>query len=338
MEIKEPRVNLYDSNGYLNVEGIIETYPQPFIFITGARAIGKSYSSFKAMLKRSDPFFCLRRTETEAEIMSDPNTSQVASVARDMSIPLEFKKVNKLGSAVKDGEPVSFFGSLATFKNFRGIDLSTCRWLIYDECIPEIHTRKIKEEGLAFGNIYETINRNRELNGEPPLRVLFLSNSFNLANDIFKFFNIIDDAERLKDEGGEVCEDDTKVLILPNSSPISKQKETTAIYKATGQDFRDLAINNRFIANDFSRIRKTVNRQQYTGYCQVGPLLILKHKSTGELYAMIGKGTCRHNYKDTIADLKKFRRERGEIYDKYFGDKIKFKSYNAQYLLETYII
>lgn len=336
--MKKKKLELYDKNGYLNISEIVKHFPQPFIFITGGRGIGKSYGAYKYMLESGSTFFSLRRTETEAEIMSNPITSQVASVARDIGKDLDFGKMQNLGTATdENGEVRSFFGSLMTLKNFRGIDLSACTWLIYDEFVPEIHTRKIKEEGLAFGNVYETINRNRELNGEPPLRCLFLSNSFNLASDIYRFFGLIDHAEELQAQGGGIWEDSSKVLIMPNDSPISERKQTTAIYKATSSEFSDLAISNRFISNDFSRIKKNINRKEYTGYCQIGELLILKHKTNGRLFGLIGKGSCRYNYADTIADHQRFRRERGEIYDKYAADKIDFYSYNAQYLLEQYL-
>ena len=327
---------LYDKNGFLDIGYIIENSTQPFIFVCGGRGIGKSYGAYKYMLEHTLPFFCLRRTDNEAEIMANALTSQIASIAENMGTEIDFERIKKITVAkyMNDEKLCSFFGSLTTFKNFRGIDLTGAKWIIFDEFIPEIHTRKIKGEGLAFGNIYETINRNRELNGEPPVRCLFLANSFNIANDIFRFFGIVDKAEELQAGNNEIWNDESKLLIMPHNSPISDKKRNTAIYKATSQEFGDLALKNRFISNDFSRVRKKVNRKEYTGYCRVGELVILKHKTNGEMWCCTGKASCRHEYDDTIAARQQFRRERGEIWDKYVLNKMYFSSYNTQYLFE----
>ena len=66
--------------------------------------------------------------------------------------------------------------ALSTFGNLRGVDFSDVDMIFFDEFVPQKNARPIKAEAEAFFNLYETVNRNRELDGRPPVRVLMLSN------------------------------------------------------------------------------------------------------------------------------------------------------------------
>ena len=90
-----------------------------------------------------------------------------------------------------------YTSALSTFSNLRGFDGSNIKILLYDEFIPERHERLIKNEADAFFNVYETINRNRELQGGPPLIALCLSNSNSLASPIFTALNLVKTLERM---------------------------------------------------------------------------------------------------------------------------------------------
>ena len=72
---------------------------------------------------------------------------------------------------------------------------------IFDEFIPERHERPIKNEGAAFLNAYETMNRNRELQGYKPIQTLCLANANDLGNPIFMELGLVSRAMRMQQTG-----------------------------------------------------------------------------------------------------------------------------------------
>jgi hypothetical protein len=168
----------------------------------------------------------------------------------------------------------------------RGFDAADCEILIYDEFIPEKHERPLKEEGAAFSNAYETINRNRELQGKPPLKVLCLANANNITNPIFTFLGIVDKVNAMYKRYQSVTINEKRgyAVILLTDSPISMQKKDTAIYKLTkGTDFYNMATNNDFNI-DFTPAL-AINLIEYTPIAIVEGIAIYRHKSFPRLYA-----------------------------------------------------
>ena len=102
---------------------------------------------------------------------------------------------------MRDDKILGYTAALSTISNMRGFDASDVEMLIYDEFIPEKHERTLKHEATAFLNAYETINRNREMQGKKPLQVLALANAMDLANPIFLELGIVNNIERMLDKG-----------------------------------------------------------------------------------------------------------------------------------------
>ena len=62
---------------------------------------------------------------------------------------------------VPDGAPFAVGIALSTFASVRSLSAEGYEVLFFDEIIPERHEHPIKEEGLAFANVLESLNRNR---------------------------------------------------------------------------------------------------------------------------------------------------------------------------------
>lgn len=286
--------NIYLDSGYLNI-GYILKYPTPFIFVVGGRGTGKTYGALKYVLENDIKFLYMRRTQAQADLINKPEFSPFKSVARDMDMLITSAPITKYNSAfyraeMKDdklmptGAPVGYTLALSTVSNLRGFDMSDCTLLIYDEFIAEAHERPLKTEAQALFNAYETINRNRELNGSMPLKVLCLANANNIANPIFETLGVIDKMYAMQSSGQIVSINNDRgyTLISLSESPISARKRETALYKLTrGTDFESMAIDNSYNVQ-YSKTK--VNLMEYIPLICVEGITIYKHKTNWRLY------------------------------------------------------
>lgn len=336
-------MNLYTEAGWLNIPEIIKAFDtHDFIFITGGRGIGKTYGAIEYLIKFGIKFVLLRRLELEAQLQADLDTSSLRPVLEDMGYLTDdhtilFKKIaGKLTIVYIDGAEVCAIAALSTFSTLRGIDLTRYKLLLYDEFIPELHVRALKAEGMAFSQVYETIDRNRQLNGEPALKALLLSNSLNMANDIFLYYDLVNDVQRMAETPGlEILERGNKLIILSQMSPISNRKRDTALYKAASEEFSRMAISNKFILNDMTYVKKR-NLAEFIIICKVGDLYIYKHKSDAVWYVTFTRGETKKIYTTGAADLERFRRDYWRLWSRYLDGQVYFEKYLAVTLFEKY--
>lgn len=302
--------NIYLDNGYINIEYILK-YPVPFIFCVGGRATGKTYGSLKYVLENNIKFLYMRRTQSQTDLINRAEFSPFKSISRDTGIQVTTSPITKYNSAfyrasieddklVPDGAPIGYTLALSTVSNLRGFDMSDCEILIYDEFIPEKHERPLKNEAQAFFNAYETINRNRELSGIPPLKVLCLANANTINNPIFTELGIIDKVFSMEKSGQVVSINVNRgyAIILLSASPISAMKKETALYKlTTGSDFEKMAIDNSYNI-DFQR--QTVNLIEYSPLFVVNGVTVYRHKSKLLLYVTEHKSGGAHDIDERL--------------------------------------
>lgn len=336
----EDYMNLYLENGYLDMKSIIES-GYPFIFLPAARGTGKTYGTLKYHIQHRNKILLVRRTSKEAELQAKKESSAYKAVMQDLGIDDWGGGFSEgyggvwYNSDEKDDIEVAYVCSLNTFASIKGIDFSDINYIVFDEFIAEPHVRKIKNEGMALANLYESVNRNRELKGRPPVQLLCLANSVNMANDTFMYFNLIESAERMLQEGIEWMELGNKLLIIPQHSPISEQKAETALYKAVANEFSEMAIKNKFILNDFTYVQRR-SLAEYNCIYIVGDLCMYQHKSRQEFYVSFSKGKTKEVYTNGYADLQRFRRERWRFAGYYLDGMIRFENYRAVALWEKY--
>lgn len=328
-------ITLYQSDGWFNAPEVIND-PAVFIFCTGARATGKTYGVLKYLIEKGETFIYLRRTQEESDLQGKSETSSIQKVIDDLNLNAAYGKIaKKIGLLNIDNGAEIYCCALSTFASIRGVNFSAVKYIVYDEMIPEAHAHRIKHEGMALSNIYETVNRNRELSGEDPVKFIGLSNSLNIANDIFIEFNLISPAEQMLSSGEEIRRIGNKLLIIMQHSPISEKKQKTALYQAASDDFIAMAIKNKFILNDFSYVRKR-NLREYLPYMQIGDLYVYDHKSTDEFYVSFSRCEAKDKYQSNTNDLRRLRREQWDLYCDYLDGYVRFENYNAVALFEKY--
>lgn len=286
-------MKLFRPDGYPDFKTIFDL-PHPFVMIVGGRATGKTYGAISEAWSRGGEFVFMRRRQTQLDAISRKELSPFVPYCRDNNIEFEQSGISRNAVGVWEqhdgerGELRAIMLALTAIANVRGFDVSAAKYCIYDEFIPEPHETQIRNEGLAFLNAYETMNRNRELDGREPLKMLCLSNSGDLANPIFLTLGIADAVRRAFAAGKEIWTDDERgiCVISLTRSPISQRKRDTALYRVAGDgDFADMALKNEFVMTDVSAIRSR-DLRQLKPIVRVGDYTFCGVKGTSEFHML----------------------------------------------------
>lgn len=335
-------MGIYLDNGYLDIEKILE-YKQPFNFVVGGRGTGKTYGALKSAYESNTRLMLMRRTQAQCDLINKPEFNPYKAINADIQSNVSVKSISKYNSKLieeyEDSEKlVGYTCALSTISNMRGFDASDVKLLIYDEFIPEKHERALKNEGSAFLNAYETINRNRELKGEEPLQVLCLANAFNVANPIFLELGLVGRCEKMRNAGQELYIDKFRgiVLVLLQKSSISNAKADTALYRISSGSYSKFALSNDFVYNNTDNI-KSKSLKEYKLICTVGEISIYKHKSKREYYVSEHRTGTAPEYKSDEVGLNRFRKNHGlMLYGAYMRNRVTFESMLTKSLFELY--
>jgi len=335
-------MNIYLKNGYIDIEKILRL-EQPFNFVVGGRGTGKTYGALKSAYESGTRLMLMRRTQAQCDLINKPEFNPYKAINTDIGSNVTVKSISKYNSKlVEETEEserlVGYTCALSTISNMRGFDASDVKLLIYDEFIPEKHERSLKNEGSAFLNAYETINRNRELKGIKPLQVLCLANAFNIANPIFLELGLVGKSEKMRQSGQEIYINRERgiVLVLLQHSSISNAKADTALYKISAGSFSKFALSNDFVYNNNENI-KSKPLKEFKLLCTVGEIHVYKHKSKREYYVSEHRTGTAPIFNSDEVGLNRFRKNYGLIlYSAYMRNKVTFETMLAKSLFELY--
>ena len=340
--------SLYGTNGFVDMRSLI-SLNYPITIIIGARGTGKTYGALKTYIEDKKPFILMRRTQSELEEIIRPEFNPFKSLNNDMGWNIIPSKVGKSTAAFYEGveidgkikpsgERLGYAMALSTMASVRGFDASDITHLFYDEFIPEKHVRMIKSEGEAVFNAYETINRNRELKGQPPLYALFASNSNNIASPVLMELELSQKFYDMERKGQEysILKDRGILLINLAKSPISARKSKTVLYKAVKDGhFKDMSLSNKFSV-DASNI-KPRPLIEYNIYLAVGELCIYKHKANNTYYVTKHRsGQTDKTYTAGETDLKRFIKHNSRLWFAYMKNKVMFETVADEVLFNAY--
>ena len=321
----------------------------PFQIFIGGRGTGKTYSALKGCLLHDERFIFMRRTAQELDLMLDSDKGEGANpfkplnkdLGRDVGLSRIVKNLSGIYNReiVEDrlqpvGLPIGYGVALSTISSIRGIDFSDCNICIYDEFIPEKHVRKMKNEGTALFNAYETMNRNRELDKKDPMTMYLLANSNDIYNDIFIELEIVSDIEKMARKGKAdlyIKERGLAVHLLANNTEFTDKKSNTALYKLTaGSKFSDMALNNKFAYEDFTLI----GRQSLAGFrpvCSIGKATLYVKKGESFMYISYAGAMCPSLNINNEADRMCFYNDYGrKLKQLYINGKVCFESYELK--------
>lgn len=276
-----------------------------FNFIVGGYGVGKTYSAIdRAVLSFPEQFVYIRNSREQLQECCGNfgNPFKKWNKLNDRGLYMKMEKSHAvINEQTEDGIKIQGYGcALSIFENLRGVDLSDCKFGIFDEFI-ENKTFQF-DQFKGFTRMYETINRNREFDGEEPFKVVCLSNAQRLGNPILRGFNLIPIIENMQKTGQRsAVVNNGRVRIELPFSEVSEQKKHTALYEATeGAKFHGEALNNNFVNDSFTGVKK-VNINEYTPLYCIDDIYIYKHKSEVLYYACstpanVRKFTSRDNF------------------------------------------
>lgn len=299
---------IYNDSGWVNWDYIF-TLPCAFISVVGPRGTGKTYGLFDKLIKDNKKFIYLRRLKTQLDQCSKPEGNPFKKLNEDFNLdimPYSSGNVLTFRYGDKNGNVVSMGVALSVVANVRGTDYSDFDYIVFDEFIADAGERPIKNEFKAFENFYETVNRNRELLGKPPVKCFMLGNANTLINPYFASWHFMKTAIKMI-KGRQMMwrsKDNTRCCIMLLDSPISEKKRETALYKNADNDFIQMALDNSF-RTDETNI-KSFPLKEYVHIVSIGEIGIYKHKSERKYY--VSSTVCNNPYYDAFGiGLKMFK-------------------------------
>lgn len=342
--------DLYLESGYFNVSALLDC-GMPYNFVIGGRGTGKTFGALKELYERKIKFMYMRRTKDQCSLISTPEFHPYKDHNNELGWNITAQKLSPFhggfydtvedseGGRVPVGNPFAYTGSLGHVAKIRGVSLSDIDVLVFDEFIPEPHERAIKEEGFALMNACETIGRNRELKGRPPLQLIALTNSNDMAPDVFVQLRLVSVLDGMKRKKKSVYQDMERgiCMLLLDDSPISETKRETSLYRLTkGTRFLSMSLDN-----DFSNNYPFVNPRplaEYKPIVTVGELTIYSHKSSGRLYVSDHlSGGVSERYDTDQQSLEVFRMKYRPIYTAYLHGLVEFESAICCVLFDKYV-
>lgn len=256
-----------------------------FNIIIGGRGIGKTYSAISYCLNAGSKFIYMRNTDVQikesASEFGNPFKRWALDHSRDIRICNEGKHAAIREYTEDEYKTIGYAVSLSTSGNLRGVDLSDVSMILYDEFIEMQPPRFDQYE--YFIKFYETVNRNREILGDEPVKVIMLSNAQKLDNGILRGLGLIPVIEGMIKSGQKEYSAPQIFLQLPQSE-VSEAKRNTALYIAANKsNAAREALNNEFANDDFwgIGIRPLA---EYIPVCAFDDVYIYKHKSDLSYY------------------------------------------------------
>ena len=331
-------MKLYQANGYANMPDIIES-ETPFILVIGGRGTGKTYGAIKYLLENDILFVYLRRTAAEMELVGKTEFSPIVKIGRDIGMELACDSLVKYASGVYHvegntlGAPVAYNMALSTVASCRSFDASAVKVVLFDEAIPELHQRRLRSEDTAILNMYESLNRNREIQGEDPVKLVCLCNANNLEAPVLSALGCVRRLDEMRKKGltQKVLKEKGLSIYLLNQSPISAEKAETALYRlAIGQDdFNDMALDNSFSRDNYMDVG---NRPlaEYMPVAAIGSICLYRHKHNYNWYVSETRSGKPKEFDNTITDRQRFRIYCIKSWQDYFEKRVIFENINAK--------
>lgn len=345
-------MGLYLDNGYINMDEIITGAKTPFIFMTGGRGTGKTYGALRCSIINKMRMLYLRRTQVQTDLIKRAEMSPFKAVNDKEGFCVYPFKLTKYNSLIAEGfydddgklkrkndDIIGYTAALSTFASLRGVDFSDVDIIIYDEFIPESTAGTIKGEYEALMNLYETVNRNRELEGKNPTILLCMSNSTKAANPIYMGAKLTTRVYRMREKGVPDYVDTVRGVTLyafPETD-IGTKKRGTALYKFAGKNYVEHAIENRF-THDNPTNTVSRNLKEYKALFQIGELTVYKHKSLSRLYVTTHRSGSCEKFEPVGNDVLVFKTKYARmIYVYMSSDLIDYEKYEYEILLKEYV-
>lgn len=276
----------------------------PFQFFLGGRGIGKTYSALEEIANNKDmcAMWARRIGDEMAEVCDSGLFSGLQKNGKALNMSADYTASRGIGHIYRDDAAVGYTAGISLFAKKRGVDYPDITHIFVDELSPEEHRPYYKGEGRALMNMYESINRNRELDGAPPVYLICLSNCVRLDTPIFLTLGIVPIIQRMIESGQQRCTIPERCLYIEimENLEVSSAKSQTALYRLLGESSTITKANlkNQFVFDDLSIVkpRRGIKLGEYLPLIQYGDIAICIHKSNETYYCYEGECSAATRY------------------------------------------
>ena len=287
---------IYSKSGFIEIE---DSDLKNLNVLFGGRGIGKTFSVLKrrcekALKSEDDKFIWLRDSAEVIKKIAAGNsiTKPITSVCPEFpEITIEKTSGNYcfvINPKSDNYRVLGYLMALSTFHNARGVSYDDVTSITWDEFIPEEGTKTTKNQGSIFLNAYETINRNREFEGRPPVQIIFLSNTNDIYSEVLQDLGVNIIIENMMyDNKTKYVDSDIWIEFLSSKAFYDKKKDTF-LYRINKNDkFSEMALNNKF-NNNLALVKRNVNLKNATGLFTVANKYTLLELPDHSLYFKCG--------------------------------------------------
>lgn len=283
----------------------------------GGRGIGKTYSILKYRVLEAhnddsnmSKFIWLRDSDVVVKKIAAGN-SLTSPIERNIpDFPhVEFKKnegniifaeVDQEGNVIKE---LGYLMSLSTFHNARGINYDEVKTIVWDEFIPEDGAviKNANMQGTIYSNMYESVNRNREIateehEAEAPVTMIFLSNTNDIFSDVLQSLGLDKIIEHMQFNELKHYEDEDIWIEFFSNEAFYEAKKDTLLYRLSNNPkFKNMALDNNF-NNSLALIQPEVDFRKSKGLLNLDNKYVLVQLNDGSLYWKVGNYKKLQNY------------------------------------------
>lgn len=320
------------------------------IFI-GMRGMGKTYSALAPYVDGTmDTNFLLNRLSSkEVDLITSMAGNVFKSLNDNIGRQLCFFRESKdLYEAcdyviedhkpVRASDPIGYCCSLVTMGGICGMDFSDVGEYIIDEFIPRGSKRNNRKKFDDIMAAWETINRNRELKGHDPCKLIMLSNSNNIYDEVLQGFDLVQEAEKMVVEQRQDYYDLDRSIafhILAAEEEFKDFKLGTAVARATrGTEYGEMAYDNKFAYNDFSGVK----HQDLRGWrclCSLDGRGYLYQSKDGRYHVTYRRALAPDYPLKTNIYKRFFRRAFPYLEEEWVLDNVTFESYELKELFAS---
>lgn len=347
--------NLFNDLGYLDIPSIRKYMKKnriPFCWMWAGRGTGKTYGVLKDELTRGEKFMFVRRTDKQIKLIMNPRYMPFKALNIKESTNVQPKSIGAgmygffhcdtdpdTGKLIYNEPMIAPAAAVSTVGNIRGFSDDDLQLMFYDEFIPIRGERPIRNEAGNLFDLYETINRNRELDGREPLYFIGASNSNNPDNPYFTELGVLNKALKMgmsHDNEVYINKRSGFMLLCINRSPISEKKRDTALYRLTsGSDYEKMALDNEFVNIDTDNVQ-SMNLQHYNPVVAIGGICIYRAKNGRRYYVSEHVKGDPERFTTTEINLARFQRRYDYLRIAYFSDQITFENHLTERLFQVY--
>lgn len=318
-----------------------------FNIILSGRGVGKTFGFLKYMREEAAAglgrFAYLRRLQTQIDICGKAEFNPFKRLDTVYHMSTTVKSISKYSSGfyADDMQLLGYGLALSTFGSLRGFDGSDITSILFEECIPKQGEHRLRQEASMLWDAYETINRNRELEGEAPVRLFCIGNSNNTAADLLVDMGLVQRVERMKEKGVELYQDRKRSLqlIVLGATAKGEQKRDTALYRFLGEDsgYSAAALDND-PEEEWGRVNRSRPIREYRPIVTVGDITVYEHKSRYEYYVTSHRSGDPPRYGTGPMDLERFKiKYKADLWAAMMKNKVVYERTNDEILLTKYI-